>query len=107
MARKVKKTYVVRKGRIPGIYYTWEDCKEQVDGFKGNNYESYVSLEDAEQAWQRHLVTLASATVVAALAPPIELFAAADPVEKRIRIEIPDSEDDPGMLWNPLKVAVC
>ena len=33
--------------------------------------------------------------------------AAADPVEKRIRIEIPDSEDDPGMLWNPLKVAVC
>ena len=74
---------------------------------EGNNYESYVSLEDAEQAWQRHLVTLASATVVAALAPPIELFAAADPVEKRIRIEIPDSEDDPGMLWNPLKVAVC
>ena len=106
MARKVKKTYVVRKGRIPGIYHTWEECKEQVDGFKGNNYESYVSQEDAEKAWQRYL-TLVSTTVITAPAPPIELFAAAGPVEKPIRIEIPDSEDDSGMLLCPLKVAIC
>ncbi|KAH9217348.1 hypothetical protein DL95DRAFT_386504, partial [Leptodontidium sp. 2 PMI_412] len=53
MAKKTRKAaYVVRKGRIPGLYLTWEDCQEQVDGFKGNNYESFVLLKDAEQAWQ-------------------------------------------------------
>lgn len=43
-----KKYYVVRKGRTPGIYHTWNDCKAQVDGFSGAEYKSFANIEDAK-----------------------------------------------------------
>lgn len=46
-----KKAYVVRLGRVPGIHYSWDECKAQVDGFPGNNQEGYNTIEAAEQAW--------------------------------------------------------
>lgn len=42
------KYYAVRKGKKPGIYRTWEECKDQVHGFKGAIYKSFTKLEDAE-----------------------------------------------------------
>lgn len=42
-----KKYYAVRKGKVPGIYMTWNDCKSQVDGFSGAEYKSFASLEEA------------------------------------------------------------
>lgn len=42
-----KKYYAVRKGKVPGIYMTWDDCKAQVDGFSGAEYKSFPSLEEA------------------------------------------------------------
>lgn len=42
-----KKYYAVRKGKAPGIYMTWNDCKSQVDGFSGAEYKSFASLEEA------------------------------------------------------------
>ena len=44
----MKKYYAVRKGRVPGIYNTWDECKEQVTEFSGAEYKSYKLLEDAE-----------------------------------------------------------
>lgn len=41
------KYYAVLKGRRPGIYYTWDDCKEQVDGFQGAKYKSFPTVEEA------------------------------------------------------------
>ena len=29
------KIYAVRKGLKPGKYYTWDECKEQVNGING------------------------------------------------------------------------
>ena len=29
------KYYAVRKGKTPGIYNSWSECKLQVDGFSG------------------------------------------------------------------------
>lgn len=43
-----KKTYAVRKGRQPGLYDTWDDCKAQVDGFPGAEYKSFTVRADAE-----------------------------------------------------------
>lgn len=45
-----KKVYAVRKGRQPGLYETWDDCKAQVDGFPGAVYKSFTSPEEA-QVW--------------------------------------------------------
>ncbi len=42
------KYYAVRKGRQPGIYKTWEECKDQVIGFKGAEYKKFNSEEEAK-----------------------------------------------------------
>ncbi|PPQ64341.1 hypothetical protein CVT26_002224 [Gymnopilus dilepis] len=39
--------YAVRKGRAPGIYSTWEDCKAQIEGFSGAEYKKFTSSEEA------------------------------------------------------------
>ena len=41
------KIYAVRKGLTPGIYHTWEECKQQVSGFSGAEYKSFTTLEAA------------------------------------------------------------
>ncbi len=47
----MKKAYVVFKGRKPGIYKTWAECKAQVDGFSGPVFRGYESMEAAEKAF--------------------------------------------------------
>ena len=42
------KYYAVYKGHIPGVYYNWNDCKEQVHNFAKAKYKSFKSLEDAK-----------------------------------------------------------
>lgn len=43
-----KKYYAVAKGKIPGIYFTWNDCKVQVEHFPGSLYKGFDSLQEAE-----------------------------------------------------------
>ena len=43
------KYYVVRKGRNPGIYLTWEECKKQVDGFSNAEFKSFSSELEARK----------------------------------------------------------
>ena len=45
---KSTKYYVVRQGRQPGIYMTWEECQKQVNGFSGAIYKSFSTLIEAE-----------------------------------------------------------
>jgi hypothetical protein len=40
--------YAVRRGRVPGIYTTWEECQQQTDRFKGAIFKSFGSLHEAE-----------------------------------------------------------
>lgn len=49
---KNKKYYVVWEGRAPGIYDTWEECREQTEGFSGAKYCSYDNLEAATVAFR-------------------------------------------------------
>lgn len=42
-----KKYYAVRKGKNPGIYTSWDECKEQVHGFKGAEYKGFVTEQEA------------------------------------------------------------
>ena len=45
---KVQKFYAVRKGSVPGIYLSWDECKQSVDGFPGAEYKSFSSEEEAQ-----------------------------------------------------------
>ena len=41
--------YAVHKGRVPGIYSNWNDCKKQVDKFDVPIYKKFESKADAEK----------------------------------------------------------
>lgn len=47
-----QKYYVVWKGKTPGVYRTWEACKQQVDGFPGARYKSFKSYDEAKHAYE-------------------------------------------------------
>jgi ribonuclease HI len=44
------KCYVVWRGKTPGLYARWEDCKKQVEGFTGALYMGFPTIELAQQA---------------------------------------------------------
>ena len=44
----MKTFYAVHKGKVPGVYSTWNECKSQVDGFSGAKYKKFGSIEEAK-----------------------------------------------------------
>lgn len=42
------KIYAVKKGRQTGLFYSWDECQKQVIGFKGAQYKSFTSLQQAK-----------------------------------------------------------
>ncbi len=48
------KYYVVWKGKVPGIYSSWDDCKKQITGIKGAQYMGFPTKEEAEKAFDNH-----------------------------------------------------
>jgi ribonuclease HI len=45
------KYYVVWKGKKPGIYDKWTECKKQVEGFEGALYKGFPTADLAKSAW--------------------------------------------------------
>lgn len=49
MAKKTGPSYyAVCRGRRPGIYTKWDDCKAQVDGYPGAKHKKFATMKDAE-----------------------------------------------------------
>ena len=48
-------TYVVYKGKVPGVYDDWEECRRQVHRFSGNSYKGYTTRAEAESGYARYL----------------------------------------------------
>jgi len=52
------KQYVVWVGKQPGVYGTWKECQEQVNGYPEAKYKSFESKEQAMKAfkegWKLH-----------------------------------------------------
>jgi ribonuclease HI len=49
--KKKKKYYVVWYGHQTGVFETWEECRASIDGIKGAQYMSFLTLEDAKRAY--------------------------------------------------------
>ena len=45
------KFYVVWAGRNPGIYDSWDTCKQEVNGFEGAKYKGFPDRTSAEAAF--------------------------------------------------------
>jgi ribonuclease HI len=43
-----KNFYAVRNGRTPGIYRSWEECKEQVEGYANAEFKGFATRQEAE-----------------------------------------------------------
>ena len=41
--------YAVHKGRRPGIYKSWNDCKKQIDKFEGAIFKKFTDEKDAKE----------------------------------------------------------
>lgn len=50
MSQAKKKFYTVWQGRETGVFATWQDCLEQVKGFKDAKYKSFDTQKEAEAA---------------------------------------------------------
>lgn len=51
MAKK-ERYYVVWNGVTPGVYSSWTDCQLQIKGYKGAEYKSFPTREEAELAYR-------------------------------------------------------
>ncbi len=47
-----KKFYVIWKGHQIGVFTSWNVCKKHISDFKGAQYKSFASKEDAEKAFK-------------------------------------------------------
>lgn len=43
-----KKIYAVRRGKITGLFTTWEECRDSVQGVPGAEYRSFRSRKEAD-----------------------------------------------------------
>lgn len=46
--QKQKKYYAVRKGFVPGIYTSWGECQQNINGFSGAEHKGFSTKEEAE-----------------------------------------------------------
>ncbi|RYR34678.1 hypothetical protein Ahy_A10g049668 [Arachis hypogaea] len=44
--------YVVRRGRVPGVYRIWKECDKQVNGYRNSERRGFRDLDEA-LAWLR------------------------------------------------------
>ncbi|MEO8932734.1 MAG: ribonuclease H family protein [Xanthomarina sp.] len=51
MSKKKKKYYTVWKGKRPGIFETWNDCKAQIKDYEGAQYKSFETFDAAKKAY--------------------------------------------------------
>src|SRR6185295_11969038 len=80
---KAQKTYVVWKGRKPGLYNTWAECERQIKGFHGAEYMGFPSREAAEAAFRssyaeykgRHISNLSQPRLLAIGKPILDSYA--------------------------------
>jgi ribonuclease HI len=63
-----KSYYAVARGRTPGIYATWDECKAMTTGFAGARYKKFTNLKEAEEFVG---VPVVAAPVVAAPVLPV------------------------------------
>ena len=47
--------YVVYRGRTPGVYDDWEQCRRQVHQFNDNIYKGFTTLAEARARYASYL----------------------------------------------------
>ena len=96
MANK-KKFYVVWKGKRPGIFESWDDCKAQITGFKGAQYKSFSTFEEAKKAYNGNYLEYKGTSKGKKELSPEELLRIGDPNYNSISVDAASS-GNPGKM---------
>ncbi|SHG55527.1 ribonuclease H1 domain-containing protein [Flagellimonas flava] len=96
MAKK-KKFYVVWKGKRPGIYESWDDCKAQITGVKGAQYKSFSLFDEAKKAFNGNYSDYKGSSKGKKELSPEELLKIGDPNYSSISVDAASS-GNPGKV---------
>lgn len=92
-----KKFYVVWKGKHPGIFESWADCKAQIEGFKGAQYKSFSSFAEAKKAYNGNYSDYKGTTKGKSELSPQELLKIGEPNYNSIAVDAASS-GNPGKM---------
>ncbi len=96
MAKK-KKFYVVWKGKHPGIFESWADCKAQIDGVQGAQYKSFSTFAEAKKAFNGNYLEYKGKSKGKTELTPEELLKIGDPNYNSIAVDAASS-GNPGKM---------
>jgi len=96
MANK-RKFYVVWKGKRPGIYEAWVDCKAQIEGFKGAQYKSFQDFVEAKKAFNSNYLEYKGKSKSKKELTPEELLKIGEPNYNSISVDAASS-GNPGKM---------
>lgn len=96
MAKK-KKFYVVWQGKHPGIFESWKDCKAQIEGYKGAQYKSFATFEEAKKAYNGNYQDYKGKPKGKSELSPEELLKIGDPNYNSIAVDAASS-GNPGRM---------
>lgn len=78
MAEKKRKWYVVLKGRTPGVYASWPEAQEQINGVEGAVFKGFESESEAQEAFRKKRFPGNSAAKAGPSRPPQGHFVIVD-----------------------------
>ena len=96
MAKK-QKFYVVWKGKHPGIFESWDDCKAQIEGFKGAQYKSFATFAEAKKAFNSNYLEYKGKSKGKSELSPEELLKIGEPNYNSIAVDAASS-GNPGKM---------
>ncbi len=92
-----QKFYVVWKGKEPGIYTSWEECKQQIEGVKGAQYKAFPDKESAEKAFDGNYLEYKGKKGTSPSLSSAELLAIGNPNYHSIAVDAA-SGGNPGIM---------
>lgn len=92
-----KKFYVVWKGKHPGIFETWADCKAQIEGYKSAQYKSFSTFAEAKKAYNGNYSDYKGTTKGKSELSQQELLKIGDPNYNSIAVDAASS-GNPGKM---------
>ncbi|MFD2587553.1 viroplasmin family protein [Croceitalea marina] len=96
MAKK-QKFYVVWKGKHPGIFESWDDCKAQITGIKGAEYKSFSTFAEAKKAFNGNYLEYKGTKKGKPSLTPEELLKIGEPNMHSIAVDAASS-GNPGVM---------
>lgn len=96
MAKK-QKFYVVWKGKHPGVFESWEDCKAQITGVKGAEYKSFATFSEAKKAFNSNYLEYKGTKKGKPSLSPEELLKIGEPNMHSIAVDAASS-GNPGVM---------